>query len=456
MFSIPGILGLVVFIYVKPQEFVPGLETVPFLYLLLGLAMFGVVLDLKLGQGKIDLPPHFAYVAAFFPWACFTYLAKAGGGGFVAAALDLAIAITLFVVLSLGVKSFKTYEVVLGSVLASSVFVALVGFHQGFAPMSCAVQEGNSEALRPDGRPCAVADECYSGDAEPGADYRCEKQGLFGTVSVGGGRVRYRGVLKDPNEVALAIGVAVPILLARVERKRSLSRMLALLFGLLLIGTTIVFTKSRGGMLVFMAALGAYFVKKHGAKGLVAGGVLAAPLALLGGRSGSEASSSSEERTEILVEGLRMFRENPGLGVGYDQFTQYHHLTAHNSYLLALSEMGPLGLFLFFAILYVSFKIVVSAVLRYDRSGEAIVARTWSMALLASFTGIAVGIFFLSFTYHHVLWIYFGLSGALYGVIRRHDPSFEVKVGLTEHLLLGVAVVAFAAMLKVMIMLKGY
>ena len=43
--------------------------------------------------------------------------------------------------------------------------------------------------------------DCHEG-GEPGAIYRCERVGLFGTVSVGEGRVRYRGVLKDPNELA--------------------------------------------------------------------------------------------------------------------------------------------------------------------------------------------------------------------------------------------------------------
>jgi hypothetical protein len=54
--------------------------------------------------------------------------------------------------------------------------------------------------------------------------------------------------------------------------------------------------------------------------------------------------------------------------------------------------------------------------------------RAWSMALLAAFVGLGVGLFFLSFTYHYVLWIYLGLSGALYSAVRRHDPSFRVRL----------------------------
>jgi hypothetical protein len=54
------------------------------------------------------------------------------------------------------------------------------------------------------------------------------------------------------------------------------------------------------------------------------------------------------------------------------------------------------------------------------------------MALLAAFAGLGVGIFFLSFTYHYVLWIYIGLSGALYSAVRVHHPTFRVRFGLAD------------------------
>ena len=65
--------------------------------------------------------------------------------------------------------------------------------------------------------------------------------------------------------------------------------------------------------------------------------------------------------------------------------------------------------------------------------------RPWATALLAAFAGLGVGMFFLSFAYHYVLWIYLGLSGALYSAIRTHDPGFRVRFHWTE-----LAVVAIA------------
>jgi hypothetical protein len=57
------------------------------------------------------------------------------------------------------------------------------------------------------------------------------------------------------------------------------------------------------------------------------------------------------------------------------------------------------------------------------------VARPWAMALLAAFAGLCVGIFFLSFAYHYLLWIYIGLAGALFSAVRAHDTNFRVRFG---------------------------
>jgi hypothetical protein len=113
-------------------------------------------------------------------------------------------------------------------------------------------------------------------------------------------------------------------------------------------------------------------------------------------------------------------------------------MTAHNSYLLTLAELGPPGMLLFGSIVYLSAKIPIEVLRRYPRlaRGERAegvrVARPWALALLAAFAGLAVGIFFLSFAYHYVLWIYLGLAGALYSAVRAHDPAFQVRFGLRD------------------------
>jgi O-antigen ligase len=440
MFAIPGILALVAFIYGRMQEFVEVLRVVPLLHVFFALAAFGIALDLRIGASRPKATPQFLLVGLFFVW-CLCTVAFSAPTNLASRALELAVCVALYLVIAHGVQSFRALHVVAGLLLGLVLMVAAVGVHQGFAPESCIVVDesvpGDTTTGKPDGRPCTTPRECYLGSAEPGAHYLCEHVGLFGTTSIDKGRVRYRGVLQDPNELALAVSIGLPLAFAfaQLPGRYRWPRRLLMVLALGLVLMCAILTRSRGGQLVFLAVLAAYFVQRFGWRGAIPGGVLALPLLLLGGRSGAEASASTLQRTDCWYEALSMWRSHPLTGVGFGQFGEYHYLTAHNSYLLTLAELGLLGMLLFSAILYVSLKIPLT-LLRQIKSartqpGAAAVAvlKPWAMALIAAFSGLMVGIFFLSFAYHYVLWIYVGLAGALYSAIRRHDPSFKVSFG---------------------------
>jgi O-antigen ligase len=177
---------------------------------------------------------------------------------------------------------------------------------------------------------------------------------------------------------------------------------------------------------------------------------------LFGARNSEEASSSTLERLDCWASAISIWRSHPILGVGLGQFTEHNYMTAHNSYLLALAELGLPGILVFSIILYMSAKIPF-VILRDVRatpveSGGALagasIARPWAMALIAAFAGLAVGIFFLSFTYHYVLWIYIGLAGALYSAVRTHHPSLHVRFGARD--------LAFVAALDVAVVVLAY
>jgi hypothetical protein len=442
MFALPGIVALVVFIYVRPQEFVAVLAALPLLYAALGLAAFGGLVDMRLRLARLLEAPQLRWVIVFWMWCALTLALKASAE--MKNILQLSVALSLFLVIAHVVQTFKSFQVLCAAMLALGLFVAGVCVHQGTSDFGCIryVEESEKAAGTFDGRPCEQEDDCARGDAEPGANYLCERIGIFGTSSIAHGRVRYRGVLQDPNEVALAVSIAVPLAFAFRERRPSLLRTLLLIVTLVLVAVCAVMTQSRGGQVVFCAVLGVYFVRKYGVKGMAVGAVLALPLVLLGGRSDSDAESSSMERLECWYEALEMFRANPVFGVGHSQFTEHHHLTAHSSFLLPLSELGLPGVLLFTAIMYLSVKVPWAALRRYENDPAARVAKTWSMALLASIVGLVVGAFFLSFTYHFVLWIHVAMVGAFYICVRNHDQSFEVSLELRD--LVAVLAIDFA------------
>lgn len=449
MFAIPGIIALVIFIYARPQEFFEQLRAAPLLYIFFGLAVFGCALDLRLKNSRLRAVPQLGWVALLYAWASLTVLIRAPNEA-IHHMTGLAICIALFLLIAHGVQTFRALHVVAAGVLAMVLFVCGVGVHQGFAQTGCVLVDesrpGDTASGTYDGRACATPRDCYLGNAEPGAEYHCERIGLFGTTSIGRGRVRYRGVLQDPNELALVGGAGLPLAFAFGQvRKGSLSRKALGVLAFALVLLCAVLTGSRGGQLVFLAVLGAYVVGRVGLVGLLLGAVLTLPLLLLRGGGRADASSSTMERIDCWAEALSMWREHPFLGVGLGQFTEFHYMTAHNSYLLAMAELGFPGMMLFAIILYLSAKIPV-AILRHVAVGSspqiqagASLARGWAMALLAAFVGLAVGIFFLSFTYHYVLWIYIGLSGALYSAVRRHDSTFRVRLRLLDVALIAAA-----------------
>ena len=136
MFSIPGTIGLILFLYVRPQEYFEILQRVPFLYLLLALALFGLLIDLRLRIIRARFAPTLGLVIAFIVWAAITVGAKAPERA-VGTLSQFLIPMVLYLILAHGVQTFKAYALYAGTMLALALFLAVVCVHQGYAPLGC-------------------------------------------------------------------------------------------------------------------------------------------------------------------------------------------------------------------------------------------------------------------------------------------------------------------------------
>jgi hypothetical protein len=428
MFATPAILALLCFVYIRPQEFVPGLDRVPLLYLLVGLALVGLALDVKLRYTKLERNPLLPWVLAHLVWSLLTMavLARHAIGSM---GIQLAVGFIIYFVLSQGAPTFRALATAGTGVLAVSLFIASIGLHQGLAPLGCVKpSDRNPEMLEPIDAPCATAEQCQKEHERD--DLACEHVGLIQTTSVGG-RVRYRGMMQDPNELAMVASMSIPFAFALFELRRSLARFVLGVITLGAVAVVDVFTKSRSGQLAFMSVLGIYLLRRLRWLGVVLAAMAGLPILMLGGRSGAEADESTSERLGYWAGAIQMARDSPLLGVGMGQFTEYQPLTAHNSMMLALGETGFPGLIFWTALVYTAFKITLSVV-RAPWGAEAQVARIWGTALLASLTGFCTSALFLSLTDHYVFWVLMGLVGALYGAVLRHDPNFRVNFGAKD------------------------
>jgi O-antigen ligase len=253
--------------------------------------------------------------------------------------------------------------------------------------------------------------------------------GLFSTSSVER-RVRWRGQLDDPNDLAVFIGAVLPFLFAAaVATKRKL--VAALAFGVIGLELyCVVLTQSRGGQIMIATMVAAYLVGRFRSKGAL-GVLVALPVLLLvGGRDGGE--SSTAERKELLYDGLDLALQHPIFGVGINGFLEeLHGLTAHNAYLLAAAELGLPGMFFWTGLLWASLKIPFT-IGRRPPDGLDPGVRMVALALIVSLVGMGVGIFFLSFTFKLVLFVWLGMCGALYGSVLSAHPGFRVGVGLRD------------------------
>jgi hypothetical protein len=223
MFAIPGICALIVFILVRPQELVPELQRVPFLHLFTLLAVFGWLIDLRLRRLQPIAAPTLAWVIAFVGWV-FVGTVVMVPEQIIERGVELAIMLALYGTIAHGIQTFRSFQTVAGVLVSACLFITVVCFQQGFAEKQCVAALEETDGLVggiPDGRGCDLAEQCLGPDAEPGKQYRCEHVGLGDTYTIEG-RVRYRGELHDPNEVALTISAgALSLLIAFALRKRT-------------------------------------------------------------------------------------------------------------------------------------------------------------------------------------------------------------------------------------------
>ena len=458
MFALPGIALLLVFILARPQEFIPLLQRVPFLHLFTAFAVIGYVIDVRLRRLQPIATNTLPWAAAFLLWAVISTAINAQEQ-FLARAVEMAILFAIYGTIAHGVQRFRSFQFVAGALALTCLFISAVCFHQGLAPRQCIGGEEQEGAIegKPDGRECDTSLQCRGPGAEPGIEYRCEHVGLFGTYSVED-RVRYRGDLHDPNEVALTLSAGgLGLLIGFALRKKGSASKMAIWMAVALVLATVWFTESRGGLIAAMLVPGVYIVRRYGFKAVLPAAILATPVLLLGGRSGEAADLSTAMRYDAWATGLDMWHHSPVYGVGARMFSEHFFLTAHNSYVLSLAEMGFVGLYLFVAILYLSVKTLIVGMRELEQIPGTRAAQVWGMALLAAISGIIFQINTLSFSYHPVLWIFLGLVGAWYSCIRHHRPQLSITLSGRDLVIIGVSCLLYATLvLPLFLKAKGF
>jgi len=440
-----GSLVLVLFLLLRPMELWPAVAQLHSLEVLSTITAIGIAWEMAARERGSGGSPQLRWLAAFWVWSYSVTVVRLGlDAGLKAGWAGMTLGVIFMLLVMLALPKLSRLRAMMALLLACSTFVSVVAVHQGYQPRQCVeLHEDLSDPspdreveLVPDGRECEGARLCEA-DGVPGSDYVCERVGMFGTYSTQG-RVRWRGQLDDPNEVAVIIGALLPFMFmfarkreAGVEGGSNAKRVVLLIVLALVLGVglwAVVLTQSRGGQLVVGAVVVTMLARRFGWWSIVGGVVVTLPIVLLSWRAGADADASSMERAEILSEGLLMLKAHPLLGIGVGQFASENplNLAAHNSYLLIATEVGFPGLLVWCGLVWMTVKIPLT-IARRPPPGLAPELVFFAEALASSTFGLLIGVFFLSFIYKHIFFVWLALAGALYGAVRAAHPELEVR-----------------------------
>ena len=387
---------LLVFIYLafvilRPHEYIPAFRDIMILPPLLAISFLFWLLSSR----KNFAAPQYRLIVVFMLLMAVSVATTGWLGGVVLVLQEFYSVVILFVLLANTVDSSKKMRWLFLLFIASSVVIALHSVWQ-------------------------------------------VKNGIGWTgVSLVEGRIRYTGIFGDPNDLGLLFVISIPMLAYWLASAPWLIIKVMLIgaFGLIMYG--IYLTNSRGTVLGLLTMTLLWLYRKYGALKAGLFSLFLSPLiaftpSRMSELNANEASASG--RVEAWYAGFQMLKLNPLFGIGKNNFTEYHNLTAHNSFVLVLAETGLIGYFVWLSFVILSFYMLYltatnnfvpdkQALVQWQNSTSEIqpIANT----LIFSFLGFFSAVFFLSRSYNVLVFILCAMSVAHYQNARTEYPDIK-------------------------------
>jgi len=256
--------------------------------------------------------------------------------------------------------------------------------------------------------------------------------GWSGELLSQGTRITFLGFFNDPNDLSMFFIMNIPI----AFYLRSLSNNFFIRHSLFLLSMGLVYgvylANSRGGLVGLMFLSLAFFYFKYGKIKTIFITIIMAPLAYIAMsmfRTIDADESSADGRIEAWYEGIQMFKYRPIFGIGKGQFVDFHGLTAHNSFVLVWAELGVLGYSLWFLTISLTLMFLINIFnldkSKYIKSKSMLNDIFLAKCLFFSFLGYLSTAFFLSRSYIVFLYVFLGLSYALFCRVKSIDKGLN-------------------------------
>jgi O-antigen ligase len=160
-------------------------------------------------------------------------------------------------------------------------------------------------------------------------------------------RVRGLGEINDPNDFGQLLVCEIPLLFIFWRPKKTARNLAFVILPACALVYGIYLTHSRGALLALGVVVLVAARRRIGTVPAVifAGALFAGAMALhfTGGRGIS--ASAGEDRTALWGESLQLLKSHPVFGIGFGHLPDYLGLTAHNSVVVCVTELGVFGMF---------------------------------------------------------------------------------------------------------------
>ncbi len=410
-------------VFIRPQDWVPGLEGAPLINIL-GIATIVFLMFETAGKSSdrqfVKAPQSWLIIGMLFS-IIMSHVAHHYFGGLQDSFIRFYPTVILFFVILNAINTRQRLKVAMGAI----VFMMCVLVFQGMYQAKTGIGWGGQEIT-------LQINENNEDDVIR--------------------RVNWVGVFNDPNDLAFIFVIAIGFLLPFIFDKISILVRLLNVAIVCFLGYGIFLTNSRGGMLALGGAVFIFFIRKT--KNFILGGVLGglgAALMIIFGPSRMSMLSSSEDsassRIDLWYGGIQMFKANPVFGVGQGLFMDDMPQTAHNSYVLAASELGFVGLFFWVALIYTSMKGLVMVQEHNKR------LYNYALGIQSALTGFCTAAFFLSRTYVIVPYMLFAMAGSVAWLAWIEDKSISIKFGGND--VRNVFLLCVAILIAVILLIRG-
>lgn len=391
-----------VLILIRPQEWLAQLQDLPVIRLTLLLAFFGYLVM----QKDKRLPPQTIFCIALTVVILLSGIRNGWFTGGLTSASDFMLSAVLPIIVFSGLTTTVARTRLL---MMIAIIAAVVMVHHGI-----------SQKMSPDGI------------------------GWTGSELSWMDRITYVGFFNDPNDLGMFFVMTLPFIAYFFFQGRALTKLVCLgITAYILYG--VYLTNSRGALVSLVAMVGVFSYLNWGKARTIISAVLMSPILVfifIKFRSIDVNEESAAGRVDSWYEGMQLFFWRPVLGIGQGNFLEFHHITAHNSYVLTLAELGIVGYVLWMAFILLTLYMVYPqrrinnitlpvvpdkfssyreqvAFLEYFNKVKN---QKWlSDCMFYSMVGFACTVFFLSRTYALIGYVFAGIAIAQYYQIAKFN-----------------------------------